>query len=387
MRNGLSTALVVAIAGSLAAGCSTAPRTSAPGRRTAPTTTLGIASAPTTNPGSPTITTVPATGRFLAESVTFVSPQEGWVLGMAACSAATCGPVILRTQNSGENWTPVGAPPIAGPVQGDQIRFANATDGWVYNDEGAGGLDLSETHDGGVDWHAVSVPGVSSLDSISDVEAADGWVFAAFNGSPVVIASSPVGTDDWTVSPTTLEIGGGPIPYEEIVLHGSFGWVAEVDRTVIAGASLASGSWEPWTPPCTKATGPMYLAASSADNLMAMCQEGAYGGPPAQTGLFVSDDGGASFGPSGNPLPENTFGPIATPAPGVVVMAVNGQGLLATFDGGAHWDTVFASAVVQGWAQIGFTSPTQGVAIGEGTMLMTFDGGHDWAPVVFPMIG
>lgn len=196
-----------------------------------------------------------------------------------------------------------------------------------------------------------------------------------------------MGTDDWTVSPTTLEIGGGPIPYEEIVLHGSFGWVAEVDRTVIAGASLASGSWEPWTPPCTKATGPMYLAASSADNLMAMCQEGAYGGPPAQTGLFVSDDGGASFGPSGNPLPENTFGPIATPAPGVVVMAVNGQGLLATFDGGAHWDTVFASAVVQGWAQIGFTSPTQGVAIGEGTMLMTFDGGHDWAPVVFPMIG
>jgi len=33
---------------------------------------------------------------------------------------------------------------------------------------------------------------------------------------------------------------------------------------------------------------------------------------------------------------------------------------------------------------VGFTTATQGVAIeGNGTLAMTFDGGHDWAPVKF----
>ncbi len=283
---------------------------------------------------------------------------------------------------------PIPVPAITGSFAGDQIRFADPDDGWVYNDENSG-PGLWVTHDGGADWRTVTIPGVSNLDSISDVEAADGRVFAAFNGAPILIASSPVSFDDWTVSPTTLEVGAGPIPFEQIVLHGPVGWVAEVDRTVIAGASLVGGSWEPWTPPCAETTGPMYLAASDVENVAAVCPEGAYGGPTdqVQVGLFVSNNGGSTFVPSGETLPEDTFGPIATAGPGVVVMGVGGTGLLATFDGGAQWSTVYASSSEYAWQQVGFTTPTQGVAIdGDGTMLMTYDGGHQWYVVNFPSV-
>jgi photosystem II stability/assembly factor-like uncharacterized protein len=55
---------------------------------------------------------------------------------------------------------------------------------------------------------------------------------------------------------------------------------------------------------------------------------------------------------------------------------------VATFNGGGNWSTVYAGAANTDIAYAGFTTSNQGVVItGQGTLLMTYDGGHTWAAV------
>jgi hypothetical protein len=105
--------------------------------------------------------------------------------------------------------------------------------------------------------------------------------------------------------------------------------------------------------------------------------------------LYFSDDGGSSFaaGPELGDLGNSFSGVIASPAPAVILIghqAQSGQAdLLASFDRGVHWSVVYRGQALY----LGFTS--QGVAIvgsangASTTMIMTFDGGHHWAPVAF----
>jgi photosystem II stability/assembly factor-like uncharacterized protein len=71
-----------------------------------------------------------------------------------------------------------------------------------------------------------------------------------------------------------------------------------------------------------------------------------------------------------------------------VVVGGAGPDLTASFDGGRSWQTVFRSGQVQTWSYLGFTTLTQGVAIGSGAggtslLAMTRDGGHTWTAVSF----
>jgi hypothetical protein len=149
-------------------------------------------------------------------------------------------------------------------------------------------------------------------------------------------------------------------------------------------------------PPCQTANGPAALAASTPNDLVAVCVEGAWG--PAlnlptgtrtpSTWLFQSSNGGAGFQPVG-PLPDNTGAAVvATPEPSTVVVGGPAPDLTASFDGGHTWQAVYRSARVQTWSYLGFTTLTQGVAIGSGAggsslLAITRDGGHSWAAVSF----
>jgi hypothetical protein len=83
---------------------------------------------------------------------------------------------------------------------------------------------------------------------------------------------------------------------------------------------------------------------------------------------------------------------LASPASGIVLLSRayfgngdgNEQDLRASFDGGHPWTMVYRGEL----SYLGFTSPAQGVGIVQSSkattaMIMTFDGGHHWAPVTF----
>jgi photosystem II stability/assembly factor-like uncharacterized protein len=105
--------------------------------------------------------------------------------------------------------------------------------------------------------------------------------------------------------------------------------------------------------------------------------------------LYFSTDGGRTFraGPELRPVEGFFYGLLASPTPRVIVVSGDvgdSKDLTASFDGGTHWTNVYRGQLFF----LGFTSATQGVGLvrsskGASTMIMTFDGGHHWAPVTF----
>jgi hypothetical protein len=95
---------------------------------------------------------------FKAQSITWVSPQRGWVLGTIACATGTCTEVI-GTGDGGDTWELLGSidapiPKLGNPGSGiTEVRFATANVGWAFAPE------LFGTADGGRTWTSMRIPG------------------------------------------------------------------------------------------------------------------------------------------------------------------------------------------------------------------------------------
>ena len=341
------------------------------------------------SPSSPAAgpSAVPALGLSPA-SVTFVSANDGWVLGKATCASGQCA-AIARTADGGRTWVAVRAPdaPIF-PSPSDaspgisELRFADADNGWAF------GPDLWSTHDGGTTWVRQTIPGVAAGPNVAALGTAGGTVYAVvFDGGAYRVASSPIGSDAWTLGAVRVPVGAGPVPTIQLILQGGAGWLLENDRTVVAGARLVNGAWVTWQPPCSTVVGPAFLAASGPRDLAAACDVGLWSNPTGEH-LFLSHDGGSTFTESATAVPLTMGAMAAAASPSVIVVSgSDGTGaiLVATFDAGQSWSVVARLGSVQ-IADLGFTTPTQGVVVAAGangpaTLLMTRDGGHTWSPV------
>ncbi len=369
---------------------------------------------------------------FSPGSVTFVSLSTGWALGTVPCAGPGRCLALRRTVDGGRTWSAVtlpkgllqqvnrrmdGYPELAGGAS-LTVRFADLRDGWIFGGVALNGTEravLWSTRDGGRTWHSLSsLPGMTAQAPIFDLEAARGTVYAMGQSSSTtyagaVLAASPVRTDAW-YKMATPQLGfpaGGANPTGDIVLQGGRGWLVEGNDRGITGSArlLPDGQWAPWSPPC-KAVGNSYAvpAAANGSVLYVECQMGGFASqlsPAAPKGaalgsywLYQSTDGGLHFQPvtqlgAGFPKAGAQQLPIvlgAASAPGSI-FGDRGGNLMASFDGGHHWQAVYHGSV----SYVGFTSPTQGVAITQvsqspsspSSLAITRDGGHHWQTVSF----
>ena len=336
----------------------------------------------------------PVPADFQPVSVTFVSASRGWLLGSTTCAGSPCA-AILRTTDGGRTWARIPAPatqvaPDAPSGTGvRELRFATSLDGWAF------GPDLWATHDGGATWRREALPGAADGAEVMALEAAAGTVHVAFYASGaegIAIATSPVTGGSLRLEPTGVQIGAGPVPQTQIVLHGAAGWLVQVDRAVVGGARLANGAWQAWQPPCLDTAGPAWLAASSGSDLAAACDMGLWS-TPLGVHLFTSTDGGATFAQQAATVPITSAslgGIAAAPATSTIVVAgttASGDAaLVATFDGGRTWSRVATLSGLGSYSDLGFTTSLQGVAItrtekGASHLVMTHDGGRTWGAV------
>ena len=328
--------------------------------------------------------------RFEPQSVTFVSLRQGWALGTAAGSLA-----LRETTDGGRTWAARPAPHVAGG-RSLNVRFADPRDGWIF-----GGAMLWSTHDGGRSWRRLALHGLGIEHAIYDLEAARGtaWLAASNTHEGVSIRAAAVGGDGWHVVSAPrmgFPAGGGQLG-GSFTFAGGAGWFVEGnDRGTTGSARLVGGRWVRWTPPCA-AVGHSFAipAASSSSDLVAVCVMGGFAfplSPSAPPGaklgsswLYASSDGGASFH-AVRQVREADDGPTASPAAGTILYGTftARPRLVASFDGGRSFTVVANGEPLF----VGFTSPAQGVAIvrtGSRTtsMLMSRDGGRQWAPVEF----
>ena len=385
-RCGAALSLLALAALLVACGGTTTHPTPTSGTATASASPSPVASASASATAAPSTPAPTPIAGFEAASVTFVSSQDGWVLGTVGGSLA-----LARTQDGGTTWISVPPPPTgfytgSGSTGVSGIRFANQQDGWAY------GYDLFATQNGGASWTQVTLPGLNAsfgATPIQELETSAGSVDAVITGtSGFLIDTAALGSSSWTTSPTTVAYGAGPVPDAQLVLQGSSGWVVENDRVVAGGARLQSGSWSTWTPPCTATGGPAVLAPSSAANLFAVCSQGIWASGPVSVRAYVSTTAGSSFTELATALPAACQGSSALASPTTSVAAAGcGGEIVATFNGGGSWGTVFTGSGNTSISYIGFTTSSQGVAIeasltsSTGLLVMTRDGGHTWAAV------
>ena len=338
---------------------------------------------------------------FAADSVTFVSPREAFVLGTAPCAVAPCTSIV-RTLDRGASWRGVPAPVVkigrpavpGAAVWG--IRFATRSHGFVF------GTGLWVTTDGSAHWTQIPGPGGSIL-SLATI---DGQVLvltarctpATGCARTGTLVRRPLGGGRWS---RVTGVNLGFFDFRDTVnLIATQARVAAIlDGTHVLVTKDGGLSIVRRATPCT--TEGVDLAVSvtvtSANGLALVCAGQSASGQEIKD-VFVSGDDGLHWHKAGMPSNGGILGTIgaATPAQLTVTADSFESWLYHSADGGRTWRTAraFADAGL-GWADLGFTTSADGVVVHgavdldgnrdhrPGQLLLTGNAGASWVLVRF----
>ena len=259
--------------------------------------------------------------------------DDGWAL----VSDADGQRALVHTTD-GATW----APTPAETMGGQQVVFADQSNGWVVASDG-----LLSTHDGGATWSAVSLP---ASDSAAAVAAANGIVHVAYlgvsadGGTALTVASSPISRDEF--APTTLRIpvGAGPRLDVSLTAGGSYGALIYNDRVVVGAAQIVDGQWTNWGLACPYENPSALVGLSpQGKNLAVACAPSGFGENESIVGLNLNGrTSWVDVVPAGDAdSAMATLGFVAATDEGVRVVGYtkpDGSGeLAASTDGGATW--------------------------------------------------
>jgi photosystem II stability/assembly factor-like uncharacterized protein len=385
------------------AGCSTGGATPAPSGTAGAPTASGVGEAGaggpgtggSTAPGASTAPGGPVPPGFLAQDLTFVSADTGWLLGTAPCSSAPCTS-ITRTGDGGRTWVGIPAPRADLEPNGQNgcdadrpcvrgIRFANDSVGYAY-----GSTALYLTTDGGAHWSRQ--PGQADA-----IEVADGTALRVSHDLPgcppgcgFQISSAPVGTGGWRPVTAPGTVTGNGVQLLRVG-HRAF---LTVYRNPAGGAGnaqatlLASGDdgqhWATRPDPCGapggKEADSQQMAVGPDGSLTVLCRVR----EDRTTFVVTSSDGGAGFGPH-RAAPG---GADAVGAAGArTLMVAAGGTLYRSADAGASWTRVATAAAPSpggGSPVIGFQNARTGRWVPPGaSVLTTTDAGATWTAHTF----
>lgn len=340
----------------------------------------------------------PLPARFAATSVTFVSADEAFVLGTAPCAHAPCTSVV-RTLDRGQSWVglaapaePVGQPGLVGAPAVWGIRFATPGHGFVFGD------GLWETTDGGAQWSRDAAPGGSilSLAIVSSQVLALTARCTPGGGceQPAVLQRRALAGGSWTAV-EKVTIGNVIDPDDLIATQAGVAAVTDGRDVLVTGDGGMTFTVNPV--PCPEQAQRPSVAVTSPHGLALLCVGQGYTGHTVKR-VYVSRDDGSHWAPAGTPSPDGDGGTIAATTTGQVAIATESAAswLFYSGDAGSSWRIVHtAEDGGMGWADLGFTTATDGVVVHgpansdgnstqrPGQLFLTSDGGTTWHQVSF----
>jgi photosystem II stability/assembly factor-like uncharacterized protein len=313
---------------------------------------------------------------FAPLSVDFLDESTGWSLGLPECSSPQCTTVV-GTTDGGRSWSTLAPPPTDtedSPDSVTDLRFGSARDGFAY------GRGLFATHDGSRTWAKVDVPGeVPAL-------AVDGervWAVVV-QGCTEEGCAGPAGL--WTGATT-----GGPlrpvartpllgVGLDQVVLGDGAVFVAsgsdEGVPYLLAGAG--GGAFTRRALPCATGAVPV-VDALDARTLVLVCSKESDTGTVRKA--FRSADAGATWRPLGDPPQES--GTVVGVTSKAVFVTDTTSGISVTTDD-RTWRKSWAAGE-EGALYVSFLDDAFGFALagvagqGDGQhLLLTRDGGAHW---------
>jgi photosystem II stability/assembly factor-like uncharacterized protein len=232
------------------------------------------------------------TGRYLVRSVAFDPRDPRRML------AAMAGGGVYRSEDGGGSWSPSSSGLAAGWADGLWAAPGSAT---VFAQ--VSGL---QRRDAGGSWSELGAP---FRDDGDEVEP-DGILFERGAPRSVWLFS---GSSAWRSS------------------DGGTGWRA-LERREPSMREMLKGSLE--------SEQFRSLAQDSGD--AKVFYAGAWSNDEPGKAIFKSTDGGRTWKPSGEGVPNETVKRLSAGGPGVVLALVDGHGLMRTLDGGRSWSAAGA---------------------------------------------
>src|SRR5215471_16546878 len=373
----------------------TGGQSSAAGASHGPAASPGPTAPPPSSPGPAATSTgrpVPAGPAPPPLSVTFVGAATGWVMGQKLPARRCDRPAapacisLRRTDTSGSAWRTVHPPPAHGPNGAtgvSQIRFLTRSNGWAF------GPQLWATHNAGRTWTLIPTGGrrVTALEArgqrVFSVWArctGTGPGFAAHCGD-FAVYSSRRGSDNWAPVPGA-SAGPGPGGAVSLLLTGTAGYLLSPEG-VLSGP-LTGAAWQPVTGAAslTCSTGPAQpggqpsgalLTSNGSSGLDLLCTR--------TRAIYASQDGGRSWRPAGAAPAAGTASFLSGSLSGTLVLATS-QGIEISADGGGRWSAAAGTMPPGGFAYVGMTTASQGVAVpadpAQHAIWITHDGGGTW---------
>ncbi|GEM_PF-2869387 len=374
---------------------------------------------PVVSPSATTITPVgsvigPETlAGFEPSSASFISPQIGFVFGVANCGPGSC-PAIAKTKDGGKSWSLIQAP-VSLVREGNLrnyadygMRFVDELNGYVY------GPDLYATHDGGVSWQKITLEGLPTPSSVFSLETT-GTKTYLIAGTPNVdpspnylyISNSPAG--DFVQSkygfPTGTPTRISANAYGAVIVANNSGALAlptDPNGYLYYQASETS-TWThlkakcpgdfPGTPVAALASP---VSGSTTPQLLLGCGGGVAAGSQEKTVLKSTDLTTFTKTKKDPPL-SGDLEAIASPdGKTIAVGASSGATFIyVSSDGGTSWKTAFSDttsggSLVHDLVFIDATkgSAVEGYATTPGTrtsifLIMTRDRGISWQEITF----
>jgi hypothetical protein len=343
---------------------------------------------------------------FQPTSVTFIGTNTGAVIGQAGtpgnCASRYCTS-LAGTTDYGQKWFGVSAPQTGAPDGASgvgQLRFLDDQYGWAF------GPQLWVTDDAGAHWTPEPTDGMR----VTDLETAGNRAFALFatctGSSPQFGAqcsrfslyTSLAGSDQWQLVPGPTanlpEAGVGHPGSASLVLAGGHGYLLTPSGQLYSG-SLNDAAWTMADVQAPCSPGPPGSAGQPTDALLAagsgqlilVCNSATSVGNDSQTKVVMqSSNGGTSWSTAGD-APSSGIATSVAAAQGNVVVLATDSGLYLSGNGGTSWQQAEtspagAAAGQRGFAYVGMTSSTNGVALPADPSLhevyITTNGGSTW---------